>query len=55
MEDEIAALDKNNTWEKCVLHEGKKIVGCMWVFSIKYHADGTIERYTARLVAKEYT
>ena len=25
------------------------------MFSIKYHADGTIERYKARLVAKGYT
>ena len=25
------------------------------MFTIKYHADGTIERYKARLVAKGYT
>lgn len=55
MEDEIAALKKNKTWEKCVLPKGKNTVGCKWVFSIKYHADGTIERYKARLVAKDYT
>lgn len=35
--------------------QGKKVVGCKWVFTIKYHADGTIERYNARLVAKGYT
>ena len=35
--------------------KGKRIVGCKWIFSIKYHADGTIERYKARLVAKGYT
>ena len=55
MEDEITALKKNNTWEKCMILEGTKTVGCIWVFSIKYHADGTIERYKARLVAKGYT
>ena len=38
-----------------MLPKGKKTVGCKWVFLIKYHADGTIERYKARLVAKGYT
>ena len=34
---------------------GKKIVGCKWVFTMKYKVDGTVERYKARLVAKGYT
>ena len=55
MEEEYQALQKNKTWEKCILPKGKKKVGCKWVFSIKYRADGTIERYKARLVAKGYT
>lgn len=55
MEEEISALKKNETWEKCRLPKGKKTVGCKWVFTIKYHTDGTIERYKARLVAKGYT
>ena len=38
-----------------MLPKGKKPVGCKWVFTITYHADGTIERYKARLVAKGYT
>ena len=54
MEEEISALMKNETWEKCELPKGKKAIGCKWVFTIKYHADGTIERYKARLVAKGY-
>ena len=33
----------------------KKTVGCKWVFSIKYKADESVERYKARLVAKGYT
>ena len=55
MEEEINALRKNNTWEKCIIPSGKKSVGCKWVFTIKRHADGTIKRYKARLVAKGYT
>ncbi|KAM0055171.1 putative RNA-directed DNA polymerase [Helianthus debilis subsp. tardiflorus] len=55
METEMQALKRNDTWEKCVLPSGKRPVGCRWVFTIKYKADGTIERYKARLVAKGYT
>ena len=55
MHEEISALQKNDTWEKCLLPTDKKVVGCRWVFTIKYKADGTIERYKARLVAKGYT
>ena len=55
MEEEITALDKNETWEKSELPKGKKTVGCRWVYSIKYRADGTIEWYKARLIAQGYT
>ena len=37
------------------LPEGKRKVGCKWVFSIKHKADGSVKRYKARLVAKGYT
>ena len=55
MKEEIIALRKNGTWEKCILPSKKKVVGCKWVFTVKYKVDGTIERYKARLVAKGYT
>ena len=55
MRDEIIALKRSSTWERCILPKGKKTMGCKWVFTIKYHADGMIERYKARLVAKGYT
>ncbi|KAH9666221.1 protein kinase domain-containing protein [Citrus sinensis] len=55
MEDEITALEKNNTWTLTHLPDGKKAIGSRWVYKIKYQSDGTIERYKARLVAKGYT
>ncbi|KAJ4706604.1 Retrovirus-related Pol polyprotein from transposon TNT 1-94 [Melia azedarach] len=55
MVEEMKALQKNSTWEMVELPQGKKTVGCKWVFSVKYKSDGTIDRYKARLVAKGYT
>ena len=55
MSTELQALERNNTWEMVPLPPGHKPIGCRWVYKIKYHSDGTIERYKARLVAKGYT
>ena len=55
MQAELDALALNNTWSLVSLPTGYKLIGCKWVYRIKYHSDGTIERYKARLVAKGYT
>ncbi|XP_074301109.1 uncharacterized protein LOC141632460 [Silene latifolia] len=50
MQDEIHALENNNTWELTELPANKKALGCRWVYKIKYKSNGDIERYKARLV-----
>ena len=55
MNAEIEALQKNKTWEMVDLPIKKKTVGCKWVYTIKYRANETLERYKVRLVAKGYT
>lgn len=55
MQNEIDALEQNNTWIITDLREGKSAIGCKWVFKIKYNSDGSVERHKARLVAKGYT
>ena len=52
---EMEALEKNKIWELVKLPAVKKPMGCKWVYTVKYGADGSIERYKARLVAKGYT
>ena len=48
----MSALEKNKTWEIVERPKGKKIVDCKWIFTLKYKANGSLERHKARLVAK---
>ncbi|RDX77097.1 hypothetical protein CR513_42826, partial [Mucuna pruriens] len=43
---------ENKTWELVSLPKGKKLVDCNWVYTVKVKANGSIERYKTRLVAK---
>lgn len=52
---EITALETKETWTVVSLPPGKHVIGCRWVFTIKYKADGTVDRPKVRLVAKGYT
>jgi hypothetical protein len=54
MDEEMVALDANRTWELVPLPEGKKAIGCKWVYKVKHNSDGSISRYKARLVTKGY-
>lgn len=42
-------------WGIVELPRGTKHIGCKWVFMVKYKADGSLETYKVRLIAKEYT
>jgi hypothetical protein len=55
MLEEMAALEKNKTWELVSLPEGKKSVDCKWVYIVKQDPNGKIERYKAKHVAKGYS
>ena len=52
---ELQALELNNIWSLVLLPPNKRVVGCKWIFKIKYKSDGSVERYKARLDAKGYT
>nr|CAN62019.1 hypothetical protein VITISV_019561 [Vitis vinifera] len=44
VDEEVRALEKNGTWEITDLPRGKKPVGCKWIFTVKYKADGNVDR-----------
>ncbi|RVW87659.1 Retrovirus-related Pol polyprotein from transposon RE1 [Vitis vinifera] len=52
MNEEMKLLQKNETWELVECPPGKKPIGCCWIYTMKYKADGSIERFKARLVVK---
>lgn len=47
LEEMGAAFRKNETKEITDFPKGKKLVGCKWLFNVKYNSDGIIERYKA--------
>ena len=51
---EFKALTDNNTWLLVELPRGRKAISTRWVFRKKKNADGSIDRYKARLCAKGF-
>nr|KYP66622.1 Copia protein [Cajanus cajan] len=54
MKEELASIERNETWEPAWLPKGKKPIDLKWVFRIKKNPDGTIAKYKARLVARGF-
>jgi hypothetical protein len=55
MQEEFDALIHNNTWKLVPPKPGRNLVDCKWIFKIKRHADGSIERHKGRQVAKGFS
>jgi len=55
MVEEMESLQKNGTWEEVELPQGRKTVDSKWVFKVKQKADGSVDRYKARVVGKGFS
>jgi hypothetical protein len=55
MDEEMAALDKNEAWDLMEFPTGKNSIGGKWVFKRKLNEKGKVEKYKTRLVAKGYS
>lgn len=47
MQEELCALEANETWEVVDCPVGVTLLGCKWVYSIKVKSDGSLDRYKA--------
>ena len=48
-------MSQNKVWSLIDLPDGYRPIGGKWVFKTKRDAKGKVERYKARLVAKDYS
>ena len=46
---------KNDVWEIVPRPKSKGVVSSKWIFKIKHVADGSIEKYKARFVARGFS
>ena len=55
MNEEYKSMQNNQVWNLVPLPEGKKPIGCKWIFKTKRDSEGNVERYKARLIDKGFT
>ncbi|KAG8482698.1 hypothetical protein CXB51_024274 [Gossypium anomalum] len=55
MADEIAMIEKNQTWELVPRPANRKVIGVKWVYKAKHNADGSLNKLKARLVVKGFS
>ena len=53
-EEELFMIEKNKTWELVGRPQERKVIGVKWVFRTKLNADGSVNKYKARLVVEGY-
>ena len=55
MINELKSHETNGTWTVVPYTHVQNIVGTRWVYALKHHADGSIARHKARLVAQGFS
>ena len=53
--EEYNSIMKNGVWEVVPRPEGKSVVSSKWLYKIKHAADGSIEKFKARFVARGFS
>jgi hypothetical protein len=54
MTEEYQSIMKNDVWYIVLRPEGKFVVTSKWIYKIKHAADGSVEKYKERFVARGF-
>jgi hypothetical protein len=54
MAEEIAALERTHMWDLVPCLPRVHSITCKWVYKVRTHSDGSLERYKSRLVARDF-
>ena len=54
MNEEIKAIERNNTWKLTNIPQGHKAINVKWVFKTKVKSNSEVERHKARLMVKGF-
>jgi hypothetical protein len=54
MVKEYQSIVKNDVWDVVMRPKEKLVVSSMWIFKTNHVVDGSIEKYKARFVAREF-
>jgi hypothetical protein len=55
MVEEYASILRNDVWDIMSRPQGKSIVSSRWLYKIKYVADGSIQKFKVRFVARGFS
>ena len=55
MIEEYQSIMKNDVWDVVPRPKEKSVVTSKWIYKIKHAADGSIEKYKARFVARGFS
>jgi hypothetical protein len=55
MTKEYQSIMKNDVWDIVLRPEEKSVVTSKWIYKIKHAADGSVEKYKARFVARGFS
>ncbi|KAL0440316.1 UNVERIFIED_CONTAM: Retrovirus-related Pol polyprotein from transposon RE2 [Sesamum latifolium] len=55
MDEEMSAFISQGTWELVEVPPNTNVVAYLWVFTLKFQADGTLDRYKAHLIGNGFT
>jgi hypothetical protein len=55
MAEEYQSILKNDVWDIVLRPEGKFVVTSKWIYKIKHAADGSVDKYKVRFVARGFS